>query len=219
MPLPRRIHFIRHVPVSNPNKIWYGRDVDYDLYSPAVINHFNHLAQLLPSDPKTARWLASPYPRAFDTALMVWDGIGRAEKPRLELDERFIEQRYGVMEGLTHDAVKNCAGAQAYLQDLWNTPPAGGESMAMLQARVSSGMNALAQDSATDYVIFTHGGVMMAAFAVATGRRMIDTFTDRKAALTPSFSYMSHLIVEQEPEINRWSLGPDVSYHTGLRHS
>lgn len=211
-----RIHFVRHVPVDNPDKIWYGRDVAYDIKSDRVKGQFNHLAGLLPTNPKTTRFLASPYPRAHDTGKMVIEHLSRTDKPTLEIDEEFIEQRYGVMEGLRHEQALQCEGAQAYLADLWNAPPEGGESMAMLQTRVKSRMDVLACGEATDYVVFTHGGVMMAAFAVATGQRMIDTFKDRKEALVPSFSYMSYLVVEKEQGQGGWALSASQPYQRGL---
>lgn len=212
-----RIHFVRHVPVINPDKIWYGRDIAYDIDSDRVKEQFNRLAGLLPVNPKTTRFLASPYPRAFDTGRMVLGYLPIRAKPHLDIDEGFIEQRYGVMEGLPHHEALGCEGAQAYLTDLWGAPPEGGESMSMLQTRVKNRMDILAKGHATDHVVFTHGGVMMAAFAIATNQRMIDTFRDRKDALAPSFSYMSHMVVEQSPDGPGWALAPEQYYHSGLR--
>ncbi|MEK7800937.1 MAG: hypothetical protein AAB276_00645 [Pseudomonadota bacterium] len=56
---------------------------------------------------------------------------------------------------------------------------------------------------------------MMAAFAHASGQRMIDVFHDKKAEKTPSFSYVSTLELTYDRCQGVWRQGFD--YQTGLR--
>lgn len=194
------IHLIRHVPVINPYKIWYGATIDYDDSSESIVEYFQMLADTLPTNPDTTLWLSSPYPRAKATANGVLNKIGAERKPTISLCDAFIEQQYGVMTGKRHEEIVNDPTVSGYLNDMWGTAPKDGESLKMLQMRVGTTLDNLAESTPphiTDIVIFSHGGVAMAAFSHATGQRMIDVFKNRKldktAGLTPSFSYQSNL--------------------------
>ncbi len=203
------VHLVRHVPVINPRQIWYGKDVEIDTTSDQVRKYFNQLAHALPHDPERSIWRSSPYQRALATAEAVASEIKQqgGTHPEIIQDAGFVEQQYGVMEGMTHDDVKNCADAADYLADMWNNPPLGGESMQMLQARIAKALDNLkdnASKTCTDAVVFAHGGVIMAAYAHARKQRMIDVFKDRKALLTPSFSYVSCLTISHDRQGGEW---------------
>ncbi|MDD3020832.1 MAG: histidine phosphatase family protein [Alphaproteobacteria bacterium] len=205
-----RVHLVRHVPVINLGQIWYGRDIPFDTTSDRVKSYFNQLAQALPHDPGKSLWLSSPYPRAVATAEGVISAIKHQENCALALhqDEGFIEQQYGVMEDMKHEEVKQCAGAADYLSDMWNKPPQDGESMQMLQNRVADSLDRIrktAPEGCEDAVVFTHGGVIMAAYAHARGKRMIDVFKDKKSSLTPSFSYISCLTISADRKSGQWT--------------
>lgn len=213
-----RFHLIRHVPVLNPHGVWYGRDVEFDTTSVYVAAYFNQLAATLPHDLGTSLWVTSPYPRAEQTAQGVMDCLPHQEAPPLHINVDFVEQQYGVMEGRRHKDIKDDPRVVPYLQDMWGTPPEGGESMKMLQSRIGGALNDYAVQlpaQIKDVVIFAHGGVIMAAFAHATGQRMIDVFHDKKAAKTPSFSYVSTLELVYDRSQGTWQ--HDFDYQTGIR--
>jgi broad specificity phosphatase PhoE len=213
--------FLRHGPVFNPQQLWYGRDVDHDLTSAPVVELFNHLAQTLPSDPDTSRWLTSDYPRAIGLAQKTLDAVSRDVKPQLTIDRHFIEQQYGIMEGMSGLVAKKDPRLSGYFSDMWGKPPPEGESMQMLQARVGGRLDELVKtmpDHVKNIVVFAHGGVNMAAFAHATGQKMIDVFKSRKGSITPSFSYMSNLKLQFDRDQHKWL--ESFEYETGLpKHS
>lgn len=212
------IHLIRHVPVINPHKIWYGETIDYDDSSESVVEYFQMLADTLPANPDTTLWRSSPYPRAMATADGVLNKMRAERKPTISLCDAFIEQQYGVMTGKRHEEIANDPTVSAYLNDMWGTAPQDGESFKMLQTRVGKALDNLVETTPppiTDIVIFSHGGVAMAAFAHATGQRMIDVFKARKTGnpdiMAPSFSYQSNLLL-------RWSNGAwqEPAYGSGI---
>lgn len=210
-----QFHLIRHVPVINPKKIWYGRDIEHDATSTNVIRFFEILSQTLPSDPQNTIWMSSPYPRAKATGDGVLNAINTLPKPKIILCDAFIEQQYGIMTGKRHDEIADDPDAAAYLNDMWATAPNGGESLKMLQIRIGNELDSLVKTTPshiTDIVIFSHGGVAMAAFSHATGQRMIDIFKQRETPLTPSFSYQSTLTLP-------WSNGQwqTPRYLSGIR--
>ena len=195
-----KIHFVRHVPVINPNQIWYGETIDYDDKSPRVKKFLKALAQILPHVVNTTLWLSSTYPRAIATGEGVLNELDTPQKPILILNNNFIEQQYGIMTGRRHEEIANDPRVTAYMNDMWNTAPEGGESLSMLQFRVGNEIDNLVEKTPPyieDVVVFSHGGVAMAAFSHATRQRMIDVFTKRKnndvVDFTPSFSYQSSL--------------------------
>lgn len=210
-------HLGRHTEVFNPNQIWYGREIPFDLTSPAVVQRFNHLAGVLPSNPETSLWVSSDYPRAEETAKAVLRAIPREHVPELVIDTNFIEQQYGAMEGMVGRAAKEDPRFAGYFADMWNNAPPDGESMKMLQARVGGRMDEMCESlppSIHHVVVFAHGGVNMAAFAHATGQKMIDVFQSRKGPVVPSFSYLSRLEISYDRAQKKWL---DVfEYETGL---
>lgn len=212
-----KFHMVRHGPVSNPNGLWYGRDIEFDLTSPSVVEHFNHLACILPANPETSIWIASEYPRARCLAEEILNAVPQKPAPQLILDKNFIEQQYGMMEGMLGQDARNDPRLASYFADMWNAPPPDGESMSMLQNRVGGRMDHLSvtlPDHITDVVVVAHGGVNMAAFSHATGQRMIDVFKARKGGMTPSFSYASRLELHFDRADKKWS--DAFEYDTGL---
>lgn len=210
-----RFHFVRHVPVINPDGIWYGRDIEIDISSDRTAQMFNQLASVLPADPRTSLWLTSDYPRAQ----MTCEGVGRhvVHLPQVIVNSGFREQQYGIMEGRCHREVKNDPACRAYLDDMWNNAPQNGESMSMFQTRVADTLNQVIETvdpAITDIAVFSHGGVIMAAYAEAKGQRLIDVFCDRKDAQVPSFSYMSRLTLSYDREVAGWS--QNIPYAKGL---
>lgn len=208
---------VRHGPVFNPDGVWYGRDIEFDLTSPSVVAHFNHLARILPTKPETTIWIASEYPRARCLAEEILNAVPQKPAPQLILDKNFIEQQYGMLEGVRGADAKHDPRFSAYFSDTWNAPPPDGESMSMLQNRVGGRMDNLSvmlPAHITDVVVVAHGGVNIAAFAHATRQRMIDVFKARKGGMMPSFSYASRLELHFDREGGKWA--DAFEYDTGL---
>jgi len=213
----RHIILVRHVPVSNPDGIWYGRDVDLAPTTPQLESLFNRLAAELPTAPDKTIWISSPYQRAMHTAQSVSDKIPARDKPEIEIDDGFVEQQYGVMEGLPHQEAPLLPSVARYLQDTWNNCMEGGESMSIFQNRVAKALESLKERASIenkDAVVFTHGGVIMAAYAHVTGQRMSDIFKQRKEKLAPSISFVSRLDLTFEQEQAAWNTPP--AYETGI---
>lgn len=211
------INMLRHGPVHNPQKIWYGRDVEFDLTSLHIVDHFNNLAKTLPTDPETTAWLSSDYPRSQTLARFLLKASGVPIPPELVIDLDFREQQYGVMTGMIGDEAKQDPRLTAYFTDMWQSPPQGGESLKMLQDRVGQGLDKLTQNLSPhikNAVIVAHGGTNMAAFAHVTGQKMIDIFKSKKMAATPSFSYMSRLQLQYDRVNQKWL--DAVEYTTGI---
>ncbi|MFN0028775.1 MAG: histidine phosphatase family protein [Acidimicrobiales bacterium] len=106
------------------------------------------------------RVLSSPLQRARQTAA----ALGVA----VEIDERFIELDYGTLDGVPVRDV----GAEVWAR--WRADPgfvpAGGESLADLQARVEGACAELAAEAAErDVVVFSHVSPIKAVVAWALG--------------------------------------------------
>lgn len=210
-------HMVRHGPVHNPDKIWYGRDVEFDLKSLAVVRRFNHLAMMLPTDPHSALWYSSDYPRAHEMCKSILKATGKTDLPDIVVNPNFGEQRYGLMEGMRGHDAKDHPELKPYFQDMWTNAPPGGESMQMLQRRVGEELDKVAGQAPAhiQHIVITgHGGENMAAFAHATGQNMIDVFLAKKLDVRPSFSYMSLLVLEYNRDEQKWTGG--YEYETGL---
>lgn len=213
----KHVILVRHVPVSNPDRIWYGRDVDLAPTTPELENFFNYLAQTLPHSRAKVIWKSSPYPRALHTGESILQRLLTEEKPEIEIDDGFVEQQYGVMEGLPHQEALRLPSVAAYLQDVWTRSMEGGESMSVFQLRVANALERLKERASIenkDAVVFTHGGVMMAAYAHVTGQRMSDIFKQRKEKLAPSISFVSRLNLAFGEGQRGWKIPP--VYETGL---
>lgn len=112
------------------------------------------------SDLNQPRVLSSPLLRARQTA----EAMGLA----VEIDERFIELDYGALDSVPVRDVDAETWAR-WRQDA-HFVPAGGESLAALQARVEQACGALAADAAErDVVVFSHVSPIKASVAWALG--------------------------------------------------
>ncbi len=106
------------------------------------------------------RVVCSPLLRARQTA----DAIGLP----VEVDERWIELDYGVLDGTALGAVPPALWARWQSDD--GFVPEGGESLATLGARVASACSDLAEEAAAqDIVVVTHVSPVKAAVAWALG--------------------------------------------------
>ncbi|MBN2905097.1 MAG: histidine phosphatase family protein [Rhodobacteraceae bacterium] len=110
--------------------------------------------------PDTARIVSSPALRCH--RLAAWIGAARGLTP--QVDPRLAEMDFGTWEGQPWDAVPR-AGLDAWARDFMQARPHGGESVAMLVARVRPALADLR--GAATVLAVTHAGVIRAALALA----------------------------------------------------
>ena len=111
-------------------------------------------AQLAPAD----RIVSSPLRRA--TALA--EALATRLAAPLTLDPRWREMDFGAWEGLPWDAIP-APELDAWAADLMHARPHGGESVAMLAARIAEAIAARLPDERI--VVVTHAGPIRAALA------------------------------------------------------
>lgn len=210
-------YMVRHAEVFNPDRIWYGREIPYDVTSERALQRFNRLAQILPTDPANTIWLSSDYPRAIATAKGILNAVTHDNVPEIILDRRFVEQQYGIMEGMIGSEAIKHPELVPYFEDLWNNAPPGGESMQMFQGRVGRALNEVIDATAShiqNIVINAHGGTNMAAWVHAKGQKMSDVFKARGKDMVPSFSFISSLKLSYDRNAGKWLEA--VEYESGL---
>ena len=202
-----KFHIVRHVPVINPNRIWYGDEIEIDLLSDAVRARFNELAAILPS-PDAAQIYSSPYIRAQLTAAGFIDAAQPAVKPDITIEPGFQEQQYGLMTNQPHELIKDLPHVVAYMSDMWSTAPEKGESLGMFYKRISGAFGKTIKETGNetrDIIIFCHGGVQMASASMVTGIRMDELMKERRTRKDLDFSYMSVLTIAYQRESRKWS--------------
>lgn len=124
------------------------------------------LAALLPR-PEDLRWQVSPLSRTRETAELAREAIG-LHGVGYHLDERLKELTFGAWEGLTWPELRqrDPRGAAARTLDKWHyAPPGGGESYAMLLARLEPWL----AEQDRDAIIVSHGGVARALLVLLGG--------------------------------------------------
>ncbi len=213
------LHLIRHVPVINPDKIWYGEKIDTDTSSSSVTRRFNELAALIDYTEKGKRFYTSPFKRAVETAELTMAVTEEECSSPLKFEADFRKQNLGTMTGRIHDEIKDQPAVAAYLNDMWNTPPENGESLKMFQWRVVHGLEKAVYASPVsirNIFIFCHSGVQMAALANAQGRRMDAVIAERAADKDNSLNlnYMSVLSLSYSRGERKWN--PEFRIDSGI---
>jgi alpha-ribazole phosphatase len=138
--------------------VCYGRS---DL--PCAETFDTEAAALLPTLPPVDRIVTSPSSRCIRLA----DTIARARGLAAVVDPRLAEMDFGRWEGVPWDAVPR-AELDAWAADFHGARPHGGESVAMLAARVASALSGLGRGGGGGSVAaVTHNGVIRAALAAA----------------------------------------------------
>lgn len=112
------------------------------------------------------RFVASPMMRTQQTMRLARRAMGLDEQP-YEIEPRLIELTFGEWEGLTWPEVKQRSPDSANWRegDKWNFVPPGGESYAMLEARLQPWLTAVD----CDQIVVSHGGVARALMAMIGG--------------------------------------------------
>ena len=101
-------------------------------------------------------YVASPLSRASETMRIARGAMG-LEPTAFRLDDRLKEQNYGHWEGQLWSELPatDSLGFAARERDKWNWQPRGGESYAMLSARIAGWL----ADVHADCVVASHGAV------------------------------------------------------------
>ena len=108
--------------------------------------------------------VTSAYLRANETGRVIAEELGVPLQVELDLHEREV----GAHRGRSYDSLAEARDYDAVRPWAWR--PAGGESYEEVQARVAPIMDRLANTHAQqDVVLVSHGGVMVALWAHATG--------------------------------------------------
>jgi alpha-ribazole phosphatase len=156
--------WVRHAPVVDHRGELNGqRDVPCDTSDSRA---FEFLARALPDN---AVWVTSHLSRARDTAAAIVAAGSPAPAPIVEKD--FSEQNFGDWAGYTWDEIaqRDPAASERFWTDPVGLAPPGGESFAVLMARVAAAIERFSDEREGDVVAVAHGGVIRAAVAVALG--------------------------------------------------
>ena len=115
---------------------------------------------------KAGQFHCSPLVRARETMELARDALG-LDPLRYQVEPQLVEISFGQWEGLLWDEVERVSpGASLNRgQDKWDFTPPGGESYAMLAARVTPWLQA--QDG--DRFVAGHGGVARAFLTLIAG--------------------------------------------------
>ena len=146
---------VRHTRLHGGDGVCYGRA---DL--PCADTFDADAALVVGTLPPVDRVVTSPAGRCLRLA----DAIGRARGLAVAVDPRLAEMDFGRWEGVSWDKVPR-AELDAWAADFHGARPHGGESVAMLAARVSDALADLRRGGAVATV--THNGVIRAALAAA----------------------------------------------------
>ncbi|MEM7444959.1 MAG: histidine phosphatase family protein [Pseudomonadota bacterium] len=156
--------WIRHAPVINPDRIYYGqRDLEADLDHQADIDF---LAERLPAQ---AQWFVSPLKRTHQTARAIQSAAARLHEPTIE--PAFIEQNFGDWQKMK---AADVYAAQGREHPLWKEVSPGsapnGERFENVMTRVHGRIGELTKANAgQDLVVVAHAGTIRAATALALG--------------------------------------------------
>jgi len=147
-----QVFLIRHPRPSIAEGLCYGR---LDVPACEVAATADALRPTLPGGLPV---LSSPLRRCRDLALQL--------HPAPRFDDGLMEMNFGDWEGRRWDEI-GVAALDAWAADLLHHVPPGGESVAMLQARVVATLDALAAEGLPACIVVTHAGVIRAALGHA----------------------------------------------------
>lgn len=149
-----QIFLIRHPRPQVAAGICYGQ---LDLPALDVERTATRLRQQLPAD---LPLISSPLQRCR--------ALAEALHPSPRFEPELMELNFGEWEGRHWDQI-GAEALDAWAADLLHHAPPGGESVAMLQARSITSLNALAAEGLPACVVVTHAGVMRATVGHARG--------------------------------------------------
>ncbi|WP_020612884.1 histidine phosphatase family protein [Sediminispirochaeta bajacaliforniensis] len=156
------LYFIRHAEsVANKKRILASR-LPYHLTAEG-----KHDADLIASELKREtsldRIISSPLVRAVETA----ESFGKAFSLPIETDDRLSEYDLGIFSGKGYDEVKTIESYESDPLNRWDWCPEGGESYAMIAARVKDFLHSVEELPANQKVlIVTHAVALRLIHAV-----------------------------------------------------
>lgn len=158
------IHLIRHAPVAPEYLVNCYGATDVPV-APVCERVSAGLARLLP---RPASWYVTPLSRTRATAEAIF--AAGYEKVALEVEPAFIEQDFGVLQGIAHDVLPSHLKNPPH--PFWiidpEEVPDGGESSSQVKSRVGPALERLAaRHAGADVVVVAHGGSIRAAIAHA----------------------------------------------------
>ena len=151
---PQDLLLIRHAPALNEGRLAGRRDV------PADLGDADALAAVRRAVGAADRLVVSPALRCRQSAAALWSEIEPI------IDERLWEQDFGAWEGLPFAEMPD-TGPLTTAQLADHTPP-GGESFAMMCARVIPALEEIASLPGRSVVV-AHAGTVRAGLAMALG--------------------------------------------------
>ena len=172
-PVPYRILFVRHgeTDYNAEGRLQGQRDIPLNGRGRAQAAAIGRaLAKALPEAiaalEAAEAFVASPLIRTRQTMELARASLGLAPE-RYGLEPALKELTFGDWEGLTWPQVakRDPAGARAREADKWNFAPPGGESYAMLAARLQPWLESLKADG----FVVSHGGVARALMTLIAG--------------------------------------------------
>ena len=172
-PVPYRILFVRHgeTDYNAEGRLQGQRDIPLNGRGRAQAAAIGRaLAKAMPEAiaalEAAEAFVASPLIRTRQTMELARASLGLAPE-RYGLEPALKELTFGDWEGLTWPQVakRDPAGARAREADKWNFAPPGGESYAMLAARLQPWLESLKADG----FVVSHGGVARALMTLIAG--------------------------------------------------
>jgi broad specificity phosphatase PhoE len=172
-PFPYRLIFVRHgeTPYNAENRLQGQRDIPLsargrDQASAIGRTLRARIGAEIDRLEAADAFVASPLERARETMEIARAAMGLPPN-RYRLDARLMEVAFGDWEGLTWPEVlaRDPKGVKARRADKWSYVPPGGESYAMLTARVRAFLGSLSGDA----LIVSHGGVARALMTLLAG--------------------------------------------------
>ena len=163
--------FLRHPTPACAAGLCYGR-TDPGLGANAAAE----IARALKATPRAGRVIASPAARCRELA----EALAGRDGVALELDERLQELDFGRWEGMAWDDIPR-AESDPWAADPWRRAPPGGESFAVLYARVAGAL----REAGPDAALVTHAGPIRAARMILTGATFEAVFAEPVPYATP----------------------------------
>ena len=173
-----RLYFVRHAESeANAAEVLASR-MDFPLSARGRADAEALAAEFCPRTPRLTRIMASPLPRAQQTAAP----FARLTGLQVAIDDRITEQHLGRYSGMSYDRIKSEPG---YVHDRtrrWDwVPEGGGESYQMISERVEAFLRDLTPAPADgETLIVTHAVTMRLIHAVLA--RTLPSYPERIAS-------------------------------------
>lgn len=170
---PTRLWFLRHGEVESP---WVGRFIGTsDVALSSLGRHQGEAIRAYLEDAPVDAIVSSPRRRALETIAP----LAKAKGMKIDVRKPFGEMDYGEWEGLDWEQIlaRDREFAQKWQADPATLCPPGGESCDLFQQRVSSGVEALADEfRGRSIVLAGHAGTNRAILGHVLRRPFMECF-------------------------------------------